>query len=227
MGSQTWPSDAHVLDHIESYLLGTLDDRDEFAVEDHLLRCSACRAECDDLEELSLMVATLPSGIAQEIAEATGPGPAVPHLAAVRDRPVDHPPAVSRSWGRVLVAAAAALVLGVGIGVAGWAWLGPSTADNVPVGNQSVNGLPAQLSLNLVDRADGGVDVQAVVVGIQPGLNIELLALTEDQRVVSITQAAAVGGPQRLVGTMPANTAKILLFVVVDSRRRVLALTLP
>ena len=82
------------------------------------------------------------------------------------------------------------------------------------------------MSVTLVDRAGGGVVVQAVVVGVQPGLDIELLAVTSDQRVLSVTRARSAGGPQQLVGMVPANTPSVLLFVVIDSQHRVVAVTL-
>jgi anti-sigma factor RsiW len=178
MASATSPAGPHVRDQLESYLIGELNDDDEFAVERHLLRCSVCRNECDELANVALMVSRLPASIAREIVEATGSAPVGPALPARRP----------------------------------------------PAGDRSVNGLPARLSVTLADRADGSVDVRAVLVGVQPGLDTELLAVTADQRIISVSRQAG-GDPQQVVGRLPANAGKLLFLIVVDPDHRVLALT--
>jgi anti-sigma factor RsiW len=220
MGSPTSPPGPHVLDKLESYLLGGLDHSDEFVVEKHLLRCSVCRDECDDLADAALMVGRLPTSIAREIVEATGPRSVGPV------KPGRQPFSVVRSRGRILAVAMAAVLFGVGIGAAGWAWLGPAKVVAVAASNQPVNGLPAQLSVTLAEQSDGSVVVQAVLVGVQPGLDIELLAVTAGQRVISVSRDQAGGGPQQVVGLLPANAGKLLFFIVVDSNHQVLAMTL-
>jgi anti-sigma factor RsiW len=49
----------HVRLQLGVYLLGALSTKDEKAVADHLARCGACRAECDELHEVTILLAAV------------------------------------------------------------------------------------------------------------------------------------------------------------------------
>ena len=58
MGAASPGGTAHVRDRLEDYLLGTLAEEEEFSVETHLFGCAECRAECDALTQIAVMVPT-------------------------------------------------------------------------------------------------------------------------------------------------------------------------
>lgn len=55
-------SGPHVIDRLAEYLSGSLEPADDVAVESHLLTCTACRDEYDELGDAALMVTMQPDG---------------------------------------------------------------------------------------------------------------------------------------------------------------------
>jgi predicted anti-sigma-YlaC factor YlaD len=49
----------HVRLQLGVYLLGGLSTMDQKAVADHLSGCDACRAECDELHEVTILLAAV------------------------------------------------------------------------------------------------------------------------------------------------------------------------
>jgi predicted anti-sigma-YlaC factor YlaD len=47
----------HVIDRLAEYLTGSLTAADEVGIECHLLACTACRVEYDELGQMAMMVA--------------------------------------------------------------------------------------------------------------------------------------------------------------------------
>jgi Putative zinc-finger len=230
MRPQASGADAHVVDQLEPYLLHELSADAEFEVEEHMLGCPACLAECERLEEMALLVATLPDDVvrsieAEDAAGATAspgkggpPGPARSGLRLLTGE------GGSRTWRRVATYAAA-LLLGAVLGGAGWAWFGPTTVTNVPAGNETQNVWPGRLSITVTDHPGGGTDIQAVVVGLPPGAGFQLLAIAADQRSYQVTRSVAGGGPQQLVGNIPVPANQVLLYAIIETDGTVIAVT--
>jgi hypothetical protein len=218
---------SHVVDQLEAYLLGDLPADMEFELEAHLLHCDACRAECDGLAELGLIVAMLPEETVRA-AETAGPGlrlvPGGPDEAATPGSGDTKTRPRTIHWVLTL---AAAIILGVVLRGAAWAWWGPSQQSGVPVGNETGNGPPGRMSVTVTDRPDGGIDVQAVVVGVAPGADFTLLAVLSGERNQVVTTGRAGGGPQRLVGTAAVPSRTVLLLVVVQADGTVVAVSMP
>jgi hypothetical protein len=220
-------ANAHVVDQLEAYLLGDLSAGQEFALEAHLLHCDACRDECERLGEMGLIVAMLPYETVRAAASA-GPGL---RLAPAEPDAVTRPGSMgAKTRPRTIhwvITLAAAVILGVVLGGAAWAWWGPSGEAVVPVGNQTRNGPPGRMSVTETGRPDGGIDVQAVVVGLPPGTGFTLLAVVSGEKNQVVTTGRAAGGPQRLVGTVPVGSPTVLLFLLVQADGTVVALSTP
>jgi anti-sigma factor RsiW len=222
MGPQQTGGGAHVVDRLESYLLGDLSTDTEFDVEEHLLRCPECRAECDRMSGVALLVAGLPEPAVEESAR--------PPLRVVPGGRTDPPPAPAKQRPerrtRLLVAAAA-LVLGIVVGSAGWALFAPQSLQSMLVGNSAPPvDLAGRVTLTIEDGPDGAAQVTAVVVGLPPGASFTLLAVTADTSHVVVRDQAG-GGPQRLVGTVPVPADRILLVVAALDDGTVVAIGLP
>jgi len=222
MGPQETGGGTHVVDRLESYLLGDLSTETEFDVEEHMLRCSDCRAECDRMSGVALLIAGLPEPSAQVSAP-----PPLRVLPGGRTDPPPAPATARRERRSRLLVAAAALVLGLVLGGTGWALLAPPSLQSVLVGNddQPVD-LPGQMTLTIVDGPGETAQVTAVVVGLPPGAPFTLLAVTADATYVVVRDDAG-GGPQRLVGEVPVRADRIVLVVAALADGTVIAIGLP
>ena len=225
MGPHGQGADSHVVDLLEPYLLGGLAIADEAGLEAHLMECGDCRAECDRLGELGLLVAALPVPVVRDL-EAADVSPRPLLVAGGKSTTPQSGRVARRRDVRTLVAVAAALVVGIALGAVGWNWVGPDSVTGVPVGNESVNNLSGRLVVTLTD-AGSGADVQAAVVGLRPGADFELIAVDSDRHVYSVTRGTAGGGPQQLVGSVPVAAARILLLAVIQNDGTVVAVSSP
>jgi hypothetical protein len=254
MGPQETGGGTHVVDRLESYLLGDLSADMEFDVEEHILRCADCRVECDRMSTMALLVSGLPEAAVAEKPEPAGPvpppaaGTTQPTSAGPTPAKLDGPdttrpslhvlpggrrsdppvtPATPRRERRARLLVAAALVLGLVVGSAGWALLAPQSLQSMLVGN---GGPPADLAdrvtLTVDDGPDGTARVTAVVVGLPPGASFTLLAVTADASYVVVRDEAG-GGPQRLVGDVPVPADRVLLVVVALADGTVVGIGLP
>ena len=224
-------ADAHVSFQLEDYLLGRLSGPDTFTVEAHLLRCPQCRAEADELSSVVAMVASLPPTVVQSIEESTPSSGARTPTDQPGDerRPARSPqsPSGPNQFRRALVLAAT-LVLGAALGAAGLMWLGPDKLDGAAVSNDSQAGTSGRLAVTVVERAGGGIDVSVVVVGLQPGIGFELLAIAGDGRNYVVARGVAAGGPQTIRGDLPIAASSVRFFAVLQSEgKRLFVSSLP
>src|SRR5258706_461343 len=116
MGPHGQGADSHVVDLLEPYLLGGLAIADEAGLEAHLMECGDCRAECDRLGELGLLVAALPVPVVRDL-EAADVSPRPLLVAGGKSTTPQSGRVARRRDVRTLVAVAAALVVGTVVAV--------------------------------------------------------------------------------------------------------------
>jgi len=196
----------HVQLGLGLYVLGALSLAETIEIEEHLAGCAPCRAERDQLAEVSAFLALLTDEDARALVGEFGvpskrPQPAAPS----RPRRIGLRARVAAS------AAAAVLVTMVGLGLWLWGTYDPAPMVTTAGATDSVTG--ASLSV-IVSGRDDGVDVRAVVVGLQPGVAFHLSALTSDGRSHEVYRGEAAGGPQTVVGDVDVSPQEITFFVV-------------
>jgi anti-sigma factor RsiW len=251
---QATAEDGHVDADLGLYLVGVLSEAEELQVEAHMLRCRQCRAKGDELSRIPSMLSMLPvdrvealngngsprSTLGHQGMQQGGmptPEQSFPAQAPTMPQPAQPSAPQPVAYGRRQAVArrrprqprralvyAVVLVLGALIGVGGWSWLGLTPFGGAPVDNQVQDSGKGSLTVTLSDRAAGGVDVRAVVVGLRPGIGFELLAVGADDRNYVVVRGVAAGGPQTIAGKVPIAASQIRFFTIAQGDGHVLLL---
>ena len=236
MQPQSGISDAgeHVIDRLDDYYIGALPTIDEVAIDAHLLQCSDCRAEYDELGTVALLVASQPPGTLEQHEQASAgdraplapvlPGSEAPQRPTVPGRP-RHSRATHRGlpvprarWNPRRVAAfAAAVVLGAILGIGGQALIDYASSTSLRTASDSDDGTADRLSVTLVAQPGASTVVQAAAVGLQPGRVFRLLAVGTDGRSYIVFEGVADGGIQSIVGTVAVAAPDIAFVVLAES----------
>jgi anti-sigma-K factor RskA len=204
--SQHEGGDEHVEPGLGLYVLGALSVAESIEIEEHLARCASCRAERDQLAEVTALLALLTDeDVRALVDEFDGPGKRREAAAPPRPRTIRLRTRVAAS----AVAAAFATMVGVGV----WLWPTKDPAPMVTTASATDTVTGASLTV-VVSELDDRVHVRAVVVGLQPGMTFQLSALTGDGHSHEIYRGAAAGGPQTIIGDVDVSPQEVAFFVV-------------
>lgn len=199
---------------IASYVLGTLDPRDQAEVADHLTRCASCRAQLEQLADLPGLLAHVPPDVA-----ATGlPRPQQGLLDRVLAAAAAEV-AQRRRRRRVLtVAAAAALVVGGGVAVS------VSQDDVASVRSTTVTGAqgPVHARVQLQPAAQG-TELTLELSGVAPEQECRLVAVAADgTRDIAASWRASYTGEATIRGHTAVDAARINRLVIETVDRHIL-----
>ncbi|WP_216215226.1 zf-HC2 domain-containing protein [Amycolatopsis aidingensis] len=172
-----------------AYALGTLDEAEARAVQQHLASCPTCRAELEGLMEVREMMGELP-------AEALlhGPPESSELVLGRTLRQVRREAVAGRTRGRLLTGVAAAIVVGLVLAVGFLVGQNSTGTTNVaqppsvtgtalPEGTQVVSGTDPETGARMTARvtpAAGWVRVNASVSGIPAGEKCLLLVVDKE-----------------------------------------------
>jgi len=213
------------------FALGALNADEEHEILLHLAECDACRTECDDLGDAALFLSLLSRDRVRRIVDSSAqPVAGVTDFQQPRNRQAA-PPRLSTStlragaaWlspGRTRLAAAAAILGtaiagGVGIGM----WL-QSSRDGVLITTVSAtatnDATGATAAIQVQPDADGRYQLQAVVVGLQPGVEFQLTATRPSGRTDVIFRGVAAGGRQTITATTFVPPDEVAFFTVAQT----------
>lgn len=187
-------SDTHVRNLLGGYSLGILDAEEKRAVDDHVAHCAECRAELNEVNEATELLALLPPEEARRLfAEESTPIQTVPLSEDLVLRRTLRAVRAERNGARVrrlsLVAAGVAVL--VGASVASGYVVGDQPTQPPPVASAS----PAVPGARLVTATDTTTGVSASVnllptgnwmrfavkvKGVKPGERCKIIAIAKD-----------------------------------------------
>ncbi len=196
----------HVVDRLGPYLTGQLEPDEAVAIEDHMLACARCRDEADVASQIAVGLHSLPPDEVERLRRERPSAEVRPYR-----------PAPNRSGlGRRVLAYAAALVLGAAVGVGTWVWVGPDHPTSTPVSDVvPTAGAGPTVTAVVSPQGPGQSRVEAVIVGLSPGVGFDLIAVGTDDRYLLVVHDTAVGGPQTVSGDVAWSPDDIRFFAVV------------
>jgi hypothetical protein len=221
--------DEHPEFELGLFALGALNADEEHEILVHLAECDACRTECDDLGDAALFLSLLPRDRVRQIVDSSAqPVSGVTAVPQARNRPAV-PPRFSTptlragaAWlapkrTRLAVAAAilgAAIASGVGVGM----WLESSRDGGVLITTVSAtatnDATGATAAIQVQPDAHGRYQLQAIVVGLQPGVEFQLTATRRSGRTDVIFRGVAAGGRQTITATTFVPPDEVAFFTV-------------
>jgi hypothetical protein len=199
----------HVSDRLVPYLTGALSETEVNEVEVHMAGCRDCRDEGGALSGLAVGIGMLSPQQVGSLAQ----GGREHKLVTRRSEMLS---------ARAVLPYAAAAVLGLAMGAGGWAWLGPDHHDEVPVSSSAPPSAAPTLAVTMTNVSGGMHQVEAVAVGLSPGVAFDLLAVANDGRVYLVAHAVAAGGPQTVTGRLPVGPPDIRFFALVSDDGRII-----
>lgn len=242
-------SDAHVLDRLAEYFSGSLPAADEPVVDGHLVRCEECRHEYDELGEVALILALKARDMpphARAALVARAPRPRSPHTGATRPGshraggsgpgnrgPGDSWPGSSGPGGtprrrlRVIAGYVAVLAVGALFGIGGVLIANRPTSPPLRTAGETQDPAANQLTVAVVARADGGTDIRAAAVGLRPGQEFLLVAVTVDGTGFLAARGIAGGGVEPITDIVPVAPAQVAFVVLSESGNGALLVARP
>ncbi len=204
---QSGGEDGNAQSLLSLYALGALPPDEVGPLKRHLADCPHCLEEFIDLSEVTGLLALLSLDDVAAIQSQVSSAPAPRSLSLIAGAGSGPPTASRDRRGKILasrpgwraVTAIAACAATVAIGAATAITSQRDDPAVVVVAAVATTSAPGR-SLNItVTERNPGLAIRTVVVGLHPGIEFYLVAVTRDGRSLPVFRGIAAGGPQTVV----------------------------
>jgi anti-sigma factor RsiW len=205
------------------YAHGALPPDEVGAVKRHLADCPHCLGEHTHLNEITGLLALQSLDEVTAIHSQASSASAAPRSPSLIAGAGTGTPTESRDrrrtnrasrpgWRAVTAVAACAAAVAIGATmVITFRRDGPAVVEVAEVATTSAPG--RSLNITVTER-NPGLAIRAVVVGLHPGIEFYLVAVSRDGRSLPIFRGIAAGGPQTVVGELDVALEEIAFFTV-------------